>query len=89
MGQTWNEDLRPAVGTVIGDEGLYARSDYLGGDSDFNPDDQRGPPGRPSKPGSAVGLNEGFGEDPRLASDMIDEISRGISGIDEPSNAKA
>ena len=86
MGQTWNEDLVRQIGTVIGDEGLY-QDNYLSSISDFNPMISAALQDIRANPLSGR-LDEGFGEDPRLASDMIDEISRGISGIDEPSNAE-
>ncbi|WP_426595690.1 glycoside hydrolase family 3 C-terminal domain-containing protein [Cellulomonas sp. McL0617] len=84
MGQTWNQSLVGQIGTVIGDEGLY-QDNFLSSISDFNP--MISAALQDIRPNPLSGrLDEGFAEDPRFASDMIDQISRGISGIDESGN---
>ncbi|HEV7421590.1 MAG TPA: glycoside hydrolase family 3 C-terminal domain-containing protein [Mycobacterium sp.] len=84
VGQTWNLQLVKQIGEVIGNEHLY-RQNYLGSISAFN--------AMVSAPLQDIRINplsgrldEGFGEDPRHASDMVDAMSRGISGIDAPDN---
>lgn len=84
MGQTWNADLVGQIGEVIAEENLYKES-FTNSISAFNPlisaalQDIRPNPlsGR---------LDEGFGEDPQHASVLIDEMSRGLTGIDEEAN---
>ena len=84
MGQTWDKPLVGRIGEVIGNENLY-RESFLKSISTFNPmvgaalQDIRINPlsGR---------IDESFGEDPHLASALVDVESRGLSGIDAAGN---
>jgi beta-glucosidase-like glycosyl hydrolase len=84
MGQTWNADLMSEIGNVMGTERIN-QEDFLKSISEFNPminsalQDIRINPltGR---------LDEGIGEDPNLASDLLEPLARSISGIDAEGN---
>ncbi|MGA9582544.1 MAG: glycoside hydrolase family 3 N-terminal domain-containing protein, partial [Allosphingosinicella sp.] len=85
MGQTWNRELTGEIGSVIGDEGLYEQ-DYSESISSASVlinsalQDIRSNPltGR---------LDEGIGEDPVLASELLSPMAEGISGIEAEDNS--
>lgn len=84
IGQTWNSRLAKEVGQVIGEENLY-QEDFLDSISTFNP--MLSAPQQDIRINPLSGrLDEGFGEDPQHASVMIDQTSRGMSGIDAEGN---
>jgi beta-glucosidase-like glycosyl hydrolase len=90
LSQMWDKDLLGGIGQIISEEKLYTQ-DYTATTaasdvrSAFNAmissalQDVRANPlsGR---------LEEGLGEDPQLASQLIQAMSRGISGIDDPAS---
>jgi beta-glucosidase-like glycosyl hydrolase len=85
LSQMWNKDLIAAVGQIISEEKLYTQDYSTATRSSFNAmissalQDVRANPlsGR---------LEEGLGEDSQLASQLIEALSLGISGVDDPAS---
>jgi beta-glucosidase-like glycosyl hydrolase len=85
MSQSWNKELLADIGGVMAAENLYTENYATRTLSSFHAMISAAQQDIRANPLSGR-LDEDFGEDPELASQLIDHMTRSMSGTDDPAN---
>jgi beta-glucosidase-like glycosyl hydrolase len=85
MGQSWNKELLADIGEVMAAENLYTEDYSTRTLSSFHAMISAAQQDIRANPLSGR-LDEDFAEDPELASQLIDSMTRAMSGTDDPAN---